>query len=313
MAASLGQNVGSGAAAGGTIGSAAGPVGTAVGAGVGALAGLIGYLIESGHQEEADKILKRARDAYGSLDDSAVQKAAAEVLGPTNLAAISADPRYRAMQDQALAQLGSLSRSGLSLSDRANLADASMEMGQRARADRESIGQSFRARGLGGSGMEFAAQLQQQQSGANQASANARRVAGDAQDRALRALSAFGAMAGGLETRDYNRQADRANAQDSIDRFNNSEGYRRANDAYGRQVDTLDRNYRLAADAAGREIAQGQRQGQVVGGVGNAVGNTITRASNAGTGEPPKQTVTYAPKSDTSGYETLYAQPGDED
>lgn len=275
--ANAAKDIGGTAVAGGTAGAAGGPLGIAIGAGLGALAGLIGYLIESGHEEEANQILATARNKYGSLDDSAVKKAAGEVLGPTNLAKIQADPHYRAVQDDALAQLSHQSRTGLSLSDKANLADSMDSAGQEAKHSREAIQSNFAQRGMGGSANEFASALEGQQEGANRASQNARHIAGDSADRALRALSQSAQMAGGLESTDYNRQADVAKEQDSIDRFNNVTQYNRAADQYGRDLGKLDRNYNMAQDAAGQERATGQRQGQVAAGVGNELAKGLER------------------------------------
>lgn len=274
-----------GAATGAGVGAATGtPIGIAAGAVIGAGAGLIGYLIESGHEDAANEIIKKAREGYGKLDDSAIQAAAAQVLGPTHLAQIKANPRYREIQDDSLAQMSQLSRSGLSLSDRANLSDSMDSAGQEDKHAREAVLSSFAQRGMGGSQNELAAALSSQQSGANRASENARHIAGDAQDRALKAISESSQMAGNLESTDYNRQADAAKSQDAVDKFNNTNQYNRANDAYGRQLATMDRNYGMAGDQAGQERAAGQRQGQVVAGVGNALGKTIERASAAGGG-----------------------------
>jgi hypothetical protein len=268
---------------GGAAGAPLGPVGAVAGAGIGIASGLIGWLIESGYEEEANEILRKAQEEYGQVNDEAVKAAASKVLGPTNLSQIQRDPRYRAMQDDALAQMASLSRSGLSMTDRANLSDAMEAAGAEARAAQDHVLQSARSRGMAGSGAELAAALQAGQSGANRASQTAGRIAGDASDRALRALSETGRMAGGLEATDYGRAERAASAQDAIDRFNNAEGYNRAADQYTRDLSRAATQYGFAQERAGQHRAAGQRAGNMVRGIGRQASNAaqgVARSTN---------------------------------
>lgn len=274
-------DIAKGALSGGVAGSALGPGGAAAGLGIGLVGGIVGWLIENHYEEEAQRILKEARDAYGSLDDSAIEAAAAQVLGPSALGQIKADPTYRAAQDDALAQLRDISRSGMSLSDRATLADATDAAGQEARSATEGVLQGARARGVAGSGAELAAALQAGQSGANRASRTARGVAGDASDRALRALSQSATLAGNLESTDYNRQANTAVANDQIARFNNDTQYNRANDAYNRQLGDMNRRYNQARDQAGEQRAAGQREGGMARDVGALTSSAVQGISRS--------------------------------
>lgn len=299
--------IASSALSGGAAGSVLGPGGAAAGAGIGIAAGLIGWLIESGYEDEANAILAQARAAYGKLDDSAVQAAAAQVLGPTALGQIKANPRYRAMQDKALAELSSLSRSGLSMSDRASLSDSMAAAGQEARAAQDQVLQSAKARGVGGSGAELAAALQAGQSGANRAATSARQVAGSAADRALQALSQSASLAGSLESTDYNREADAARATDRIAEFNNTATYNRANDAYARQLGTLNRQYGMAQDQAGETRAAGQRAGGMARDVGDLASRAVQGASR--TPAPPRTETTTGVSG--SGHDYLLDEPSD--
>ena len=133
-------------------GAPAGPGGMLAAAGATAVAGLISWLIENNYESEANDILQKARDKYGTIDDSSVRAAASEVLGPTNLAKIQAEPRYRALQDDALSRLSQLSRAGLSLSDRAALSESMGAAGQEAKIAQDRATQAARQMGKSGAG-----------------------------------------------------------------------------------------------------------------------------------------------------------------
>ena len=75
-------------------------------------------------------------------------------------------------------------------------------------------------RGLAGSGQELAAQLQSSQAAAQLASQQGMQQAAQAQRARTEALANLSEMAGGLEQTDFQRQAQRAQAQDVINQFN---------------------------------------------------------------------------------------------
>jgi len=254
-----------------------GPYAAAIVGGGTIIAGLVSFLIENGYENEAQSIIDKAREKYGSLDDSAVKAAASEVLGPTALANVQANPRYRALQDDALSRLSQLSRTGLSAADRAALAESMDIAGQEARVGQERVSQAARQMGMGGSGMELAAALQGSQSSANRAAQSARQVAANAQDRALQALSSRTALAGNLETTDYNRAADVARRQDEIARFNNETRYNRAMDEYNRRLAQSNRMLGLEGQRAAQTSARGQRYASAAGGTIRGLSSGLAR------------------------------------
>ncbi len=309
-------NIGTGALSGAATGTAILPGwGTAIGAAVGAGAGLIAYLIESGQDEAAAEIQRKAQEAYGSLDDSAIEQAAAQVLGPTKLAQIRTNPKYRAAQDDALASLKDISNSGgFNLQDRAVLNDRQTETAQADQRRRASNLESLSARGQAGSGTEIGMLIAGQQAAANRDSAAGMHAAADAQARSLKAIADAGMLAGNMESTDYNRQADAAKAQDSIDRFNNTSQYGRANDAYQRQLGTLDKQYGFANQNAANTRTAGQRDAAFVQDEGRALDQAVTgfgRSQNTGgtpatTPENPyPQPTQKATTTDSQGNETI--------
>ncbi len=311
--------IGTGALSGAATGTAILPGwGTAIGAVVGAGAGLIAYLIESGQDDAAAEIQRKAQEAYGSLDDSAIEKAAAQVLGPTKLAQIRTDPKYRAAQDDALASLKDISNSGgFNLQDRAVLNDRQNETAQADQRRRASNLESLSARGQAGGGTEIGMLIAGQQAAANRDSAAGMHAAADAQARSLKAIADRGLLAGQMENADYGRQADAARAQDSIDRFNNTSQYDRANDAYGRQLGMLDKQYGFANQNASNTRAAGARDAGFVQDEGRALDQAVTgfgRSQNATTTPTPTtpenpypQPTQKATTTDSQGNETLDA------
>ena len=109
---------------------------------------------------------------------------------------------------------------GMSAIDRARLADIQAQQATEQRGMRESILGQARQRGMGGSGMELAAQLQAQQEGANLASRQGTDVAAQAQMAAQQAALQRAQLGGSMQDASFDRQAMTSQAQDAINRFN---------------------------------------------------------------------------------------------
>jgi len=141
--------------------------------------------------------------------------------GETQMRGVSTDPRLMQAQYDALNQLQEIGQAGgLTAMDRAALNQISQEQNREARGAREAILQQAQARGAGGSGMEILAQLQAQQDAAQRASSRGFNVAGQAQERALQALQQAGGLGGQMQQTQFGQQAQIAQAQDAINRFN---------------------------------------------------------------------------------------------
>jgi hypothetical protein len=124
-------------------------------------------------------------------------------MSPTELRKILLDPRLDQAQFDTLSRLDEVADSGMTAIDRARLAEIQGQQATEQRGMRESILSQARQRGLGGSGMELAQQLQAQQEGANLASRQGTDVAAQAQQRALEAMLQRSGLAGSMQSAQF--------------------------------------------------------------------------------------------------------------
>lgn len=143
-----------------------------------------------------------------------------EELQATGLPAGVINQAMRNKQLQALGGVEQLSQTGLSAIDRAALSEIQNQIAAQERGQRESILQNMAQRGLSGSGQELAAQLQSSQAASQMASQQGLQQAAQAQQARVNALSNLSNMASGIEQTDFERQAQKAQAQDIINQFN---------------------------------------------------------------------------------------------
>jgi hypothetical protein len=143
-----------------------------------------------------------------------------EELQATGLPAGVINQAMRQKQLQAIGGIQELSETGLSAIDRAALTEIQNQIATQERGQRESILQNMAQRGISGSGQELAAQLQGSQAASQQASTQGMQQAAQAQRARMQALSSLSEMAGGIEGTDFQREAQRQEAQDVINRFN---------------------------------------------------------------------------------------------
>jgi hypothetical protein len=153
------------------------------------------------------------------------------VLTPTEAEAVSVgtDPYSGAEFDTvgknaqmaALQQLQDIgSEGGLTASDKSKLAAIQNQEQSQARGSREAILQNAQARGMGGSGLELMAQLQNQQESVNRQSSRDMDVAAQAQERALQAIQQAGQMGGQLNQQQFGQQKSLADSRSAIEQFN---------------------------------------------------------------------------------------------
>ena len=134
---------------------------------------------------------------------------------------VQADPSIRQKQIDALNQLGDIAENdGITDADRSRLEQIGREEAIRERGQREALLRNAQARGVAGSGLELAQQLAAQQGSADRAALRGTEVSSQAANRAFQALQAQGNMAGSLRSQDFGEAAQRAQAQDAINRFN---------------------------------------------------------------------------------------------
>jgi hypothetical protein len=141
-------------------------------------------------------------------------------LGNTEMNGITTDPRLRGFEMGALADLEQLSKDGLSMRDQADLARLEGQVNRQNAGRTGAIQQNMAARGMGGSGLELVAQMQANQDATERQALASLEKAAMAQEGRRGAIAQLGAQAGQMSARDYQQQAQRAAAQDAINRFN---------------------------------------------------------------------------------------------
>jgi hypothetical protein len=232
----------SGAGAGMAIG---GPIGAGVGGLVGFLGGLFGGGDDSGKEyvdkaiqelikvhvpdPEQQKIALQRYQSTGQIEPSLEQ---AITANPTALEGVVKNTQYAQAQNKALSQLQDIGESGgMRLSDKADLQEQLIQNANKDRANRDAITDEAARRGQLGSGMALQAQLQGAQAAGDRDAQARLHTLGGAQDRALQAIMGAGDLAGKLDSEDYKRQSDLAEARDRINQFNvtNAQGVRQRN------------------------------------------------------------------------------------
>lgn len=141
--------------------------------------------------------------------------------GRSAMGGIKRNPVYNQAALKALTGLQQVaSEGGLTAIDRARLADVQDTQRAENRGAQEAIMANAAERGVSGSGLEMANRLIAQQSSAGRANRAGLDVAAQAQERALRALEQSGEIGERMGAREFDEQAQVAQAQDAIDRFN---------------------------------------------------------------------------------------------
>lgn len=140
---------------------------------------------------------------------------------PSAFEQVQIDPRLKEAQLGALSQLQDIGSSGgMQLEDKANLQHAMSDIASADKGRRDALAAQYASRGLGGSGLELASQLQGIQAANNQTSQAQLDTAASARQRALQAIMQGGQLAGSIRGQDYSQQADLARARDAISQFN---------------------------------------------------------------------------------------------
>lgn len=136
---------------------------------------------------------------------------------------ITGDPRLKEAQLAALAELqGIADAGGMNAADEANLSKILSQAAQADKGRRDAILQNMQRRGMGGSGAELLAQLDSSQASTDRSAQQGLDIAAMAEQRALDALMRSGELGGSIRAQDFSEDAQKAAAQDAINRFNAS-------------------------------------------------------------------------------------------
>lgn len=269
----------SGAGSGAAIGMAAGPMGAGIGAGIGALAGGGLTALFGDGSEDNEKAMKMREDLLrqiAAIPEPQLQKLTYERYkqagvftpemekaieqGPSAYENIKVNPKYNQVQLSALEDLVNRGRTGLSLSDRAALADIQENQARQQQAAMQGILQNRQMRGVAGGGDELSAALQSAQASANEGARAQRQQAAQAQQAALAAMSQAGGMATNLRSQDFGEQEKMAQARDELNRFNTRarQDVQQRNVASGNQAQQY--NLNTAQDVANKNTGVGNQE-----------------------------------------------------
>jgi hypothetical protein len=141
-------------------------------------------------------------------------------LGPSAMEGITADPRLKDAQMGALESMQQFTEAGLTDAEKAQQMMMQRSVAGEAQARDKSILQSMAERGVGGSGMELAQRLSSSQAGAERRAMAQAQLSGQAQQRALQAITQGAGMAGSIRGQEFGEQAQTAQSADAIARFN---------------------------------------------------------------------------------------------
>lgn len=239
------------------------------------LATAIGMAQAQGDFAKAEQLRQQAFAELQKLNPGELAQVKAEV-GDSAFGSITERPEGRNAQLRALEKLQAIS-AGDDPETAAEYARAQQEAAANERGVRMAALQRLAQRGAGAtSGLALAAQQDAAQASTQTANMRGLETAAAARRRALEALSMQGQMGGQLRSGDYQLQRDRAQAQDTINRFNADQRWRQAQgtyDARAQQADRLNRGYQQQADerdrAGARTVGTWQAGGQAVGSAGD--------------------------------------------
>lgn len=157
---------------------------------------------------------------YQNAGNLALQNEQAMQMGPSAMSGIQTDPRLMQSQMAALQQLSQTGQMGMTPAEAAALNQAQQNAAAQAQAKNKQIQDQFARTGMGGSGAQLAAQLENSQGAAQMLANNSNQVAQNAQQNALQAIAQSGNLAGNISGQQFGQQADIARAKDYINQFN---------------------------------------------------------------------------------------------
>jgi hypothetical protein len=214
------------------------PLGGILSAGLPIVSGLIGNIAGESDRANARKLqqeaLQRILDVHAPTVDSMklgldqyqsagqLDPAMAETVNAKDslINNVSTDPRLRAAQMASLNQLQQMGVSGMRPEDMAAISSVINKTNQQSNAANQAVLQNMQQRGIGGSGNELAAKMMNNQNAANLSSQQGLDVAGQASQRALQAIMSAGSMGSSMEGQQFNQDAQKAQAQDIINKYN---------------------------------------------------------------------------------------------
>lgn len=184
---------------------------------------MAGKMQGDGKDAEARALLEKALARFEEIPLPEQTEVDPAMLGPSEMGGVTADPALKAAQIAALNKMGLIEESGgLTLEDRAALAQIQGDLSRNESAGRAQIANQMDARGMGNSGAALAMSLSNQQNSAQRAGQAGMNTAAQAQRRYLDSIMARGKMAGSMRDQDFGERSKAAQAKDEFARYNNA-------------------------------------------------------------------------------------------
>ncbi|HUR93072.1 MAG TPA: hypothetical protein VMY76_00720 [Gemmatimonadales bacterium] len=195
---------------------------------------LIGRALASGDREAAEQLLEQARRQF-NIPIPTLAELEAQV-GPSALQQAKADPEAVEAQRMALQDLQRMAHDGGGIEYRAGIERVRRDVGRDAAARDAALQQQMSARGLGGSGIDFATRAVAGQGAADREAAMGFESAADANRMALLALQGQGALASQMRGQSWGEERAKGDAADEINKFNAMQRSGAFRDRFGMQM-----------------------------------------------------------------------------
>lgn len=236
---------------------------------------LIGQVLGAKDKETAMQLVEQARQRF-NIPVNTIQQLAAH-MDASQLASVRADPAAVAAQHEALAGLQRVSTEGADNPEfRAAMDAGQQQAGQVANQRNAALAQEAQARGMGGSGQEYAGRLQANADAANRVGHAGFEAAAEGRKEALSTMQAYGDMGSHIRGEDFDEKARTAAAADELGKWNEANRAGAYATQFGQQMGKATAQANTDTQAANvyrGNAAQTQNQWQGYGsGVGQAAG-----------------------------------------
>lgn len=257
-----------------------------IAAGISAIGGIAGQALANAGRKTQEELLQASMDEFGKIDPAKLEELVTQQLGPSAMATkTQTDPRLTGLQFEGLDQLSeTINNGGLDPMARADLYRANAQAGRTAGANINRIQESMDSRGAGNSAAGAVLQAKAAQDASQQAHASGLDAAGMAWQRRMEALGQRTNQAGAMRQQEFGEKARRAEAEDSVARYNadarTAAGrYRNqmAQQTWENKFRTVDAKARAAGGAAEQAGRSADRTADMAAGIGNAAGQAVNQ------------------------------------
>lgn len=182
--------------------------------------------------DAGDEFIDSDKPLYEQGDDVFYEELSPEELTKLNRSSyenINTDPALKNAELDALRSLEQRKNEGLSLQDEADLERMRSGVNRRNRGRMGAIQQNMQSRGISSSGLDLVSQMQASQDAAEMEALASLEKSAQVQNNKRAAAIDAGNMAGNIRNQNFSEEARKAEARDSINRFNTANMVNRQN------------------------------------------------------------------------------------